>query len=207
MPRSSGIRVMWTPRQGGHVRLSAHWSMWRCNAGCAAAFRARACSWILPLEAPDPEEVSRRLRGGLRKRNAACPGGSHGSGMGQELPRPAQQCGTRCTCLEDGFLRSVGLGADLTAPLSWVCDDLGLYYDPSCPSRLERILAEATFSQDLLERAAYLCSTILAAGITKYNLREQSADTFRRPRRRKRASSSCRARSRTTRRCAMARRR
>lgn len=77
---------------------------------------------------------------------------------------------TRPVCLEDGFLRSVGLGADLTQPLSWVCDDAGLYYDASRPSRLERILAEQVFGDSLLQRAARLRDLVLACGITKYNL-------------------------------------
>ncbi len=37
--------------------------------------------------------------------------------------------------VEDGFLRSVGLGAQLTRPLSWVVDSLGIYYDPDRPER------------------------------------------------------------------------
>ena len=31
--------------------------------------------------------------------------------------------------IEDGFLRSVGLGANLVQPLSWVIDDIGIYYE------------------------------------------------------------------------------
>jgi capsular polysaccharide export protein len=76
----------------------------------------------------------------------------------------------RAICLEDGFLRSVGLGADLIQPLSWVCDEEGLYYDASRPSRLERILADQVFSDALLQRAERLRALLLACGITKYNL-------------------------------------
>jgi capsular polysaccharide export protein len=72
--------------------------------------------------------------------------------------------------LEDGFIRSVGLGADLTRPLSWVQDDIGIYYDASAPSQLERILQESDFSPELLVRAAALRRAICEAGITKYNL-------------------------------------
>ncbi|RME18546.1 MAG: capsular polysaccharide biosynthesis protein, partial [Alphaproteobacteria bacterium] len=43
--------------------------------------------------------------------------------------------------VEDGFLRSRGLGAALTPPLSLVLDDLGIYYDPTRESRLERLIA------------------------------------------------------------------
>jgi capsular polysaccharide export protein len=79
-------------------------------------------------------------------------------------------CAARPICLEDGFLRSVGLGADFTQPISWVCDDEGLYYDASRPSRLERILADEVFSDTLLQRAQRLRALVLACGITKYNL-------------------------------------
>lgn len=72
--------------------------------------------------------------------------------------------------VEDGFLRSVGLGADLTRPLSWVQDDLGIYYDATRTSRLEVLLKHGNFSSELIGRAAMLRSSICAAGITKYNL-------------------------------------
>ncbi|MDZ7907264.1 MAG: capsular polysaccharide biosynthesis protein, partial [Gemmobacter sp.] len=42
--------------------------------------------------------------------------------------------------VEDGFLRSRGLGAELVPPLSLVADDLGIYYDPTRESRLERLI-------------------------------------------------------------------
>lgn len=72
--------------------------------------------------------------------------------------------------VEDGFLRSVGLGASKNRPLSWVADDLGIYYDASRPSRLEQILNDGNNSQALLERAAGLRAAICRAGLTKYNL-------------------------------------
>jgi len=89
--------------------------------------------------------------------------------------RPAPAAVVR---LEDGFIRSVGLGADFVRPLSWVQDDLGIYYDASAPSRLERLLAEAEFPGELLARAAALRSRICELGITKYNLEGQA---WRRP--------------------------
>ena len=42
--------------------------------------------------------------------------------------------------VEDGFLRSRGLGAQLVPPLSLVSDDLGIYYDPTRESRFERLI-------------------------------------------------------------------
>lgn len=72
--------------------------------------------------------------------------------------------------LEDGFLRSVGLGADLIRPMSWVIDRRGMYYDATRPSDLECLLAETVFTPDLLERAAALRQRIVTTGITKYNV-------------------------------------
>lgn len=72
--------------------------------------------------------------------------------------------------VEDGFLRSVGLGAKKIRPLSWVFDDMGIYYDATRPSRLEHILQNEPSAPDLLQRAAALREAICAAGVTKYNL-------------------------------------
>ncbi len=72
--------------------------------------------------------------------------------------------------MEDGFLRSVGLGSNATRPASLVVDRLGIYYDPSQPSDLEHLLQTATFTADELARAAALRSEIVARRISKYNV-------------------------------------
>jgi len=73
--------------------------------------------------------------------------------------------------VEDGFLRSRGLGAALVPPLSLVLDDLGIYYDPSRESRLDRLVAEAcTLTPPERQRAQRLIDTLTRAGLTKYNL-------------------------------------
>lgn len=71
--------------------------------------------------------------------------------------------------VEDGFLRSVGLGAELVSPLSWVMDARGVHYDATRESDLERLLERTAFSSELLERAARLRQRIVTEGITKYN--------------------------------------
>ena len=78
--------------------------------------------------------------------------------------------GVRLLRLEDGFLRSVGLGADLIRPLSWVVDERGMYYDATRPSDLEVILGDGDFPPDLVKRARLLRESIVASGLTKYNL-------------------------------------
>ena len=71
--------------------------------------------------------------------------------------------------VEDGFLRSRGLGAALVPPLSLVADDLGIYYDPTRESRLERLIADP-LPPGGAARAAALIDRLRAAGVTKYNL-------------------------------------
>lgn len=91
----------------------------------------------------------------------------------RELPGregDAAAAAPRMVRLEDGFLRSVGLGAELVAPLSWVMDRSGLYYDATAASDLETLLARTEFDAALLERARLLRQRIVAGGITKYNV-------------------------------------
>ncbi|WP_277968865.1 beta-3-deoxy-D-manno-oct-2-ulosonic acid transferase [Sphingomonas echinoides] len=70
--------------------------------------------------------------------------------------------------VEDGFVRSVGLGSNLVPPSSVAVDWRGIHYDPSRASDLETLLATADFPPEMLARAARLRDTILAAGISKY---------------------------------------
>jgi capsular polysaccharide export protein len=73
--------------------------------------------------------------------------------------------------VEDGFLRSVGLGAKLVTPLSLVFDDTGIYYDPTRPSGLERIINASDGLTDYeLARARAVQERIVALKMTKYNL-------------------------------------
>lgn len=82
----------------------------------------------------------------------------------------AGQSGARLLRMEDGFVRSVGLGSDFIRPLSLVLDESGIYFDPTQPSDLERILAAGEFSEDELQRARQVRAFIVEHGITKYNL-------------------------------------
>lgn len=85
-------------------------------------------------------------------------------------PADMEQFAEQRVFLEDGFLRSVGLGADLVQPLSWVIDRTGIYYDSSRASDLENILRTAVFDDGLRRRAAALRERIVAANLTKYNV-------------------------------------
>ncbi|KAG1707715.1 Capsule polysaccharide export protein KpsC [Nymphon striatum] len=72
--------------------------------------------------------------------------------------------------VEDGFIRSTGLGTDLTAPASLVLDKNGIYYDPSSPSDLELLLQSKVFSPEELIRADNLRKSLLENELSKYNL-------------------------------------
>ncbi|MGX1201865.1 capsular polysaccharide export protein, LipB/KpsS family [Marinobacter sp. MBR-105] len=71
--------------------------------------------------------------------------------------------------LEDGFLRSVGLGAEFARPLSWVADFQHLYFDATGPSRLETLLNEQSVTEVEKSRAKALIEGITAARVSKYN--------------------------------------
>jgi len=57
--------------------------------------------------------------------------------------RLAAKRGIPYIALEDGFLRSVGLGETGATSLSLIADDLGAYYDATRPSRLEDLIRTA----------------------------------------------------------------
>lgn len=80
--------------------------------------------------------------------------------------------------MEDGFVRSVGLGSNLVPPLSLVIDDLGIYFDANQTSRLEYILQNQEFSSEDLNLATELQQQLIATQITKYNVGNR---VFRQP--------------------------
>ncbi len=76
--------------------------------------------------------------------------------------------------MEDGFLRSRGLGAALVPPLSLVMDAPSLYFDPSVEGRLDRLIADAAGLPDgEIRRAERLIARIRKFGLTKYNIGDE----------------------------------
>jgi capsular polysaccharide export protein len=137
---------------------------------------------------PWKQPILRRfLRGSqlrFRRRHAASPpaapavaiwGRDPGRGVARRL---LQQPEANLLRIEDGFLRSVGLGANLIAPISWVVDRSGIYYDAGAPSDLETLLRTHPFDDAERSRGAALRQQLVAAALTKYNLQ---APPWRRP--------------------------
>jgi len=89
---------------------------------------------------------------------------------GGDPPPPGVSRGIHVLRVEDGFLRSVGLGAELARPLSWSVDSRGIHFDATQPSDLEHLLQTVQFLPPLLNRAAHLRRRIVASGLTKYNV-------------------------------------
>lgn len=72
--------------------------------------------------------------------------------------------------MEDGFLRSSGLGSDLQAPLSLVLDKTGIYYDATRPSDLEHLLNHSLLTIEQKLRASHLHRHLVENKLSKYNL-------------------------------------
>lgn len=80
--------------------------------------------------------------------------------------------------LEDGFIRSAGLGANCVPPLSAIVDSTGVYFDPAGPSDLEQILEHGVISPSLCKRAEALREQLVHSGVSKYG---QTSRQFERP--------------------------
>jgi len=76
--------------------------------------------------------------------------------------------------MEDGFIRSAGLGIDLVPPLSLVMDSRGIYYDATRSSSLELMLQHTSFDDQLRARAKALINLLVQTGVTKYNVGKRS---------------------------------
>ncbi len=87
-----------------------------------------------------------------------------------KLERYAKDNGIDVCRVEDGFIRSVGLGSDLTQPYSLVIDSRGIYFDPTRESDLEHLLNNHHFSEGELLRAKQIRHQIIEEKLSKYNI-------------------------------------
>ena len=90
----------------------------------------------------------------------------------------AKRSGASVITMEDGFVRSTGLGSDLKRPSSLVMDDIGIYYDATRPSQLENILNNIALSERQQSRAINLISMQINRSVTKYNVGESLAGEY-----------------------------
>jgi Capsule polysaccharide export protein len=71
--------------------------------------------------------------------------------------------------LEDGFLRSIGLGLDGYPPLSLIADEIGIYYDSRTPSKLENLIKNKILLKKHNKDAVLAMELIKNFELTKYN--------------------------------------
>lgn len=139
-----------------------------CLAGIAPWKRRRLRAILANRHGPPVANTARRA---VRLAQA-----NHGAAAVWESRKPAgldqlaARHGVPVWSIEDGFIRSAGLGAALVQPCSLVLDAQRPHYDGSGPSDLEDLLASRRFGDQELARAEALIARIRAGGITKYNL-------------------------------------
>ncbi len=105
----------------------------------------------------------------LRKRGIFYGWGRKQSGL--YAVKLAQKYNTSFVLIEDGFIRSLGLGINDSPSFSIVEDDIGIYYDATAPSRLENILNSYDFASDkkLMQNTKKAIDLIKKYHISKYN--------------------------------------
>lgn len=77
--------------------------------------------------------------------------------------------GVKLYRVEDGFVRSVGLGAEFARPMSWVLDSQALYFDATQVSDLETQLNNVSLTKQQTKRAESLIELLLRTDVSKYN--------------------------------------
>lgn len=83
----------------------------------------------------------------------------------------AQRHGIAIRFVEDGFVRSSGLGASKAAPMSLCLDSRAPYFSAREPSDLETLLGRYDFAADgeLMRRAGRGIAMLIESGVSKYN--------------------------------------
>ncbi|WP_423191044.1 capsular polysaccharide biosynthesis protein, partial [Aeromonas hydrophila] len=72
--------------------------------------------------------------------------------------------------VEDGFIRSRGLGSNLCRPSSLSIDPVGIYFDCRTPSGLEQMLNYQQLTEQEVMRGQALLDLLKQHGVSKYNV-------------------------------------
>ena len=75
--------------------------------------------------------------------------------------------------VEDGFIRSKGLGSNLCRPSSLSIDSVGIYFDSRNPSGLEQVLNYHSLTEAEAQRGADLVDLLWQHRVSKYNVGEE----------------------------------
>jgi capsular polysaccharide export protein len=124
--------------------------------------------WKRPFVAPFLQASGQAMR--WQPRLGAAPSQAHSVALWGATARPIELGATqKVVRVEDGFLRSAGLGSDLIPPRSLVVDSHGIYFDARGGSDLINALNHDEVDTAARERALALQVQLVATGITKYN--------------------------------------
>ena len=90
---------------------------------------------------------------------------------GMNLPEELNSCHNKKYFIEDGFIRSVGLGAEHTLPFSLTVDTKSLYLDSRVETDLELMIKNFNPEKEknIVLRARQNIEEIIKLGISKYN--------------------------------------
>lgn len=93
------------------------------------------------------------------------------TGLAPHITAFIEQNKLKCTYVDNGFIHSIGPATNETPSLSLLLDSHAPHHDATKPSDLERLLNEYDFTSDeaLLTRARKIMSSILEAGLSRYN--------------------------------------
>ena len=96
---------------------------------------------------------------------------SWGVKLDPKIASAAKRFGNKVNYIEDGFIRSVNLGATKTPPMSLTLDTKAPYFSSRVSTDLEEILNTYNFDEDpnLIERAISVKEKLLEFGVSKYN--------------------------------------
>jgi capsular polysaccharide export protein len=152
-------------------------ALWKARE--AEGRRVAACLDIHPYKRPGVAALlasagpapSFHARPGAALEAARRRGGALAAWSASALRDDAAKAGVDLLWLEDGFIRSAGLGAAFRPGASFALDGRGPYFDPAQPSDLEHLLEKVDVPPTLLARAKALRDAVVARGVTKYNLR------------------------------------
>lgn len=131
------------------------------TAGLSAWKRKAMTGFLTGLAGPP---VHFRWTGAAERAAAAADGVVAVWGSDRPLP------GASGLRIEDGFIRSRGLGVTMTLPSSVAIDGAHIYYDARGESRLEALIARGSYDEALKERARRLAHLLVRRGVSKYNL-------------------------------------
>lgn len=145
-----------------------------CLIGIAPWKRRRIAAMLRNAHGPAIARDPARAVAIARQRGGAI--GCWATRVPPGLEHAAQEAKVPLWWIEDGFLRSTGLGAALVQPCSLTLDSRRPHYDPAGPSDLEELLQTAGFDAATLARADALIALLRSAGLTKYNLSGASLD-------------------------------